>query len=216
MRSTMMDVPLSLNHLLERAGRIFGAARSCRACRTSRCGAQLRTVPPRHARAGLGAAVARLRPGERVATCAGTTMRTSSLLRHPGRRRRDAHAEPAPGAAEIGWIAADAQDRFLIVDDILLPLYRQFADLHRFERVIVFRSPALRCPEGLEDYEQLLAHADPTASSTRRTTRTTGGHVLHVRHPGRPKGVAYSHRSTVLHTLVGCLADFWGLKGTTC
>ena len=31
---------------------------------------------------------------------------------------------------------------------------------------------------------------------------------------GRPKGVVYSHRSTVLHTLVGCLADIWGLRGT--
>ena len=30
---------------------------------------------------------------------------------------------------------------------------------------------------------------------------------------GRPKGVAYSHRSTVLHTLVGCLGDHWGLRG---
>ena len=38
---------------------------------------------------------------------------------------------------EIGWIAADAEDRFLIVDDILLPLYRQFADQHAFEQVIV-------------------------------------------------------------------------------
>ena len=31
---------------------------------------------------------------------------------------------------------------------------------------------------------------------------------------GRPKGVVYSHRSTILHTLVGCLGDFWGLKGS--
>ncbi|HEX7437464.1 MAG TPA: AMP-binding protein, partial [Caldimonas sp.] len=31
-----------------------------------------------------------------------------------------------------------------------------------------------------------------------------------------PKGVVYSHRSTVLHTLVGCLGDYWGLKGTDC
>ena len=29
---------------------------------------------------------------------------------------------------EIGWIADDAKDRFLVVDDVLLPLYRQFAD----------------------------------------------------------------------------------------
>jgi fatty-acyl-CoA synthase len=39
---------------------------------------------------------------------------------------------------EIGWIAADAEDRFLVVDDILLPLYRQFADKHAFEKVIVY------------------------------------------------------------------------------
>jgi fatty-acyl-CoA synthase len=51
MRSTMMDVPLSLNHLLERAGRLF---------------------------------------------------------------------------------AGNANVRFLVVDDILLPLYRQFANLHAF------------------------------------------------------------------------------------
>ena len=31
---------------------------------------------------------------------------------------------------------------------------------------------------------------------------------------GRPKGVAYSHRSTILHTLVASLGDFWGLRGT--
>ena len=31
---------------------------------------------------------------------------------------------------------------------------------------------------------------------------------------GRPKGVVYSHRSTVLHTLVGCLGENWGLKST--
>jgi fatty-acyl-CoA synthase len=28
---------------------------------------------------------------------------------------------------EIGWIAGDAQDRFLVVDDVLLPLYQQVA-----------------------------------------------------------------------------------------
>ena len=29
---------------------------------------------------------------------------------------------------------------------------------------------------------------------------------------GNPKGVVYSHRSTVLHTLVGCGGDLWGLR----
>ena len=39
---------------------------------------------------------------------------------------------------EIGWIAGHAKDRILVVDDILLPLYREIAKHHAFEHVIVF------------------------------------------------------------------------------
>ena len=77
---------------------------------------------------------------------------------------------------EIGWIAADAGDRFLVVDDILLPLYRQFADKHAFEKVIVypFSGAPVDTGSGLLDYEALLAGADPDALRVRRrTTRTT-------------------------------------------
>ncbi|MDE2275487.1 MAG: AMP-binding protein, partial [Burkholderiales bacterium] len=122
----------------------------------------------------------------------------------------------APG--DIGAIAADAGDRFLVVDDILLPLYRQFAHLHRFERVIVFPfsgAAGAPLPAGLEDYEALLGAADGTSFeyaphgendpvSMCYTSGTTGS----------AKGVVYSHRSTVLHTLVGCLGDHWDFKGT--
>ncbi|MEO7500887.1 MAG: AMP-binding protein, partial [Casimicrobiaceae bacterium] len=62
---------------------------------------------------------------------------------------------------EIGYIAHDADDRFLIVDDMLLPLARQFLDAHRFERVIVFPFSGVAVPDGFDDYEALLARADP-------------------------------------------------------
>ena len=218
MRATMMDVPLSLNHLLERAGRYF-AGNEVLSRRPDKSLAR-HTYGDIHRRTRqLAAALVKLglRKGERVATlcwnhhahleayfgipAAGGVMHTLNLRLSPD---------------EIGWIAGDAEDRFLIVDDVLLPLYEKFAPLHRFERVIVFPFSGAPVPAGFDDYEALLAaHAgdgaafvyaphdehDPVAMCY--TSGTTG----------RPKGVAYSHRSTILHTLVGGLGDFWGLRG---
>ena len=48
------------------------------------------------------------------------------------------------------------------------------------------------------------AHAEDDPVSMCYTSGTTG----------RPKGVVYSHRSTILHTLVASLGDFWSLRGT--
>ena len=216
MQSTMMDVPLSLNHLLDRAGAIF--ARNEIVSRLPDKSLRRHTYGQYHRRTralasalqGLG-----LKKGERVATlcwnhhahleayfgipAAGGVMHTLNLRLAPD---------------EIGWIAADAKDRFIIVDDILLPLYKQFAHLHAFERVIVFPFSGAPVAAEFTDYEALLAGADPDGFE----------YAAHDEHDpvsmcytsgttGRPKGVAYSHRSTVLHTLVGCLPDCWGMSG---
>ena len=219
MYSTMMSSPLSLNHLLERAGTIF--AHNTIVSRLPDKSLRTHTYGEYHRRTRALASALRslgLQRGERVATL--------SWNHH-------AHLEcyfgiPAAGgvmhtlnlrlsASDLGWIAGDAADRFLIVDDVLLPLYRQFADAHRFEKVIVFPFSGAPVPREFLDYEALLADADPDgfdyephdendAVSMCYTSGTTG----------RSKGVVYSHRSTILHTLVGCLGDYWGLKGTDC
>ena len=221
MQTTMMDVPLSLNHLLERAGRLFYANEIV--SRLPDKSLKMHTYGEFHRRArALGSALAALglRKGDRVATlcwnhyahlecyfgipAAGGVMHTLNLRLAPD---------------EIGWIAGDAQDRFLIVDDVLLPLYQQFAHLHAFERVIVVPFSGAPVAAGgtdqYVDYEALLAGADPDrfvyaehAEDDPVAMCYTSGTT------GRPKGVAYSHRSTVLHTLVGCLADHWGLRST--
>ena len=80
MQATMMDVPLSLNHLLERAGQLFGGNEIVsRLPDKSLLRHTLRAVASPHARAwrrhcsGSGCS-----KGDRVATLAGTTTRTSS------------------------------------------------------------------------------------------------------------------------------------------
>ena len=217
MPSTMMNVPLSLNHLMERAGKLFAgntivSRRPDKSLVTHSYGQWYR-----RARA-LASALQRLglTKGERVATlcwnhhahlecyfgipAAGGVMHTLNLRLAPD---------------EIGFIAADAADRFLVVDDVLLPLYRQFAHLHRFERVIVFPFSGAPVPEGFDDYEALLAGADPDGFAYAAHAEDDPVAMCYTSGTtGRSKGVVYSHRSTVLHTLAASLADFWGLKGT--
>ncbi|HVZ46373.1 MAG TPA: long-chain fatty acid--CoA ligase [Ramlibacter sp.] len=219
-KSTMMPVPLSLNHLLERAGRLFGGNEIV--SRLPDKSLKRHTYADFYRRTRALASALRkagLAKGDRVATlcwnhhahlecyfgipAAGGVVHTLNLRLAP---------------AEIGWIAGNAEDRFLVVDDVLLPLYQQFAQLHRFEKVIVVPfagKPASTSVEGATDYEAFLETGDPDdfdyvpheeddPVAMCYTSGTTG----------RPKGVVYSHRSTVLHTLVASLGDFWGLRGT--
>ncbi|MBX3658568.1 MAG: long-chain fatty acid--CoA ligase [Ramlibacter sp.] len=213
----MMAVPLSLNHLLERAGTLFGGNEIV--SRLPDKTLRRHSFAQYHRRTrSLAAALLNLglRKGDRVATlswnhhahlecyfgipAAGGVMHTLNLRLAP---------------EEIGWIAADAKDRFLVIDDVLLPLYRQFAHLYNFERVIVFPFSGAPVPAEFDDYEALLAAADPDGFNYAPHDENDPVAMCYTSGTtGRPKGVVYSHRSTILHTLVASLGDFWGLRGT--
>ena len=215
--STMMKVNLSLNHFLERAGTLFPSneivSRLPDKSLVKHSYGQFysRTRSLAQSLKNLG-----LKKDDRVATlcwnhhahlecyfgipAAGGVMHTLNLRLSP---------------EEIAWIANDAQDRFLIIDDILLPLYRQIEHKYMFEKVIVFPFSGAEVPTEFLNYEQWLsdtdashfeytAHAEDDPVSMCYTSGTTG----------KPKGVVYSHRSTVLHTLVASLGDFWSLRST--
>src|SRR6187431_2410232 len=161
MQSTMMDVPLSLNHLLERAGRLFAGNEIV--SRLPDKSLRRHSFGDYHRRTrSLAAALKALgmKKGDRVATlcwnhhahlecyfgipAAGGVMHTLNLRLAPD---------------EIGWIANHAKDRFLIVDDILLPLYEQFRASAPFEKVIVVPFSGAKVAPQFVDYESFLASA---------------------------------------------------------
>ncbi|MET0680287.1 MAG: long-chain fatty acid--CoA ligase [Burkholderiales bacterium] len=213
-QSTMQRVPLSLNNLLERAGRLYPDSEIVSRLPDKSLVRHRFADFHRRARALAAALLAAgLKKGDRVATlswnhhahlecyfgipAAGGVMHTLNLRLAPD---------------EIAWIANHAQDRFLVVDDVLLPLYEQFRAKAPFEKVIVV--PLTRAPVAgsAVDYEAFLAGApagfdyvaheedDPVAMCY--TSGTTG----------RPKGVVYSHRSTVIHSLMANQPDHWCLS----
>ena len=216
MKTTMMDQPLSINHFLDRAGTLFKHNEIV--SRLPDKSLVRHSYGQWHRRTlSLASALQRagLQKGDRVATlCWNHHMHLEAYFGIPAAGGVMHTLNLRLSAEELGWIASDAKDRILIVDDVLLPLYQQMVPLHAFERVIVFPFSGAPVPAEFTSYEAFIAegdadgfipapHVEDDAIAICYTSGTTG----------RPKGVAYSHRSTVLHTLVGCLGDHWGLRG---
>ena len=212
MRGTMMDFPLTLPTLLERAGKVFArveivSRRPDRSLVRTNYGEFYR-----RARC-LAAALTRLglQPGDRVASmmwnhaghleaffgvpCAGGILHTLNLRLHPH---------------EIAGIARHAADRFLIIDDVLLPVYEKFAKDAPFERVIVVPYGCGEVPQGFLNYEQLLAEAADAGDSFAypKLDENDGAAMCFTSGTtGFSKGVVYSHRALVLHSFAESMVD---------
>jgi fatty-acyl-CoA synthase len=129
--------------------------------------------------------------------CAGGILHTLNLRLHPH---------------EIAAIANHAADRFLIIDDVLLPTLAKFRDQVPFEQIIVaqYGCPASELPAGFLSYEQLLAEADDQFEYPQLDENDGAAMCFTSGTTGFSKGVIYSHRALVLHsfaeTMVDCFA----------
>ncbi|HKV03535.1 MAG TPA: long-chain fatty acid--CoA ligase [Candidatus Acidoferrales bacterium] len=214
MRGTMMDFPLTLAPILERAGKLFGEVEivSRRPDRSvTRCTyGDIHRRARRLARALQLAGMAR---GDRVATlmwnntahlecyfgipAAGGVMHTLNLRLHP---------------TELAYIANHARDRFLIVDDVLLPVYESFRSQVKLDRVFVVPFGGQPKPAGLESYEDFLAAADANFQYPAIDENEAAAMCFTSGTTGKSKGVVYSHRALVLHCLAQCLPDCYDLS----
>jgi fatty-acyl-CoA synthase len=214
MRGLMMDFPLTVPALLERAGNIFGRVeivtrRPDRSLarytwrdlyRRARCLANALT--------GLG-----LRRGDRVASLlwnqsehmeayfgvpiAGGVLHTLNLRLHP---------------EEISFIANHAGDRFLIIDDVMLPTYERFCNRVKFERVIVVPFGGCATPAGYDGYEDLLSQASEDFTYPQIDENEAAVMCYTSGTTGRSKGVVYSHRAVALHSLNCCGVDSFAIS----
>src|ERR1700691_1891906 len=209
MRGLMMDFPLTVPAILERAGGTFCGVeivsrRPDRSLTRSTWGdLYRRSRRLANALTSLG-----LRRGDRVATLlwnqtehmeayfgvpiAGGVLHTLNLRLHPD---------------EISFIANHAGDRFLIVDDVLLPVYEKFRDRVKFEHVIVVPFGGGETPPGCDGYEELLADASEEFTYPQLDENEAAAMCYTSGTTGRPKGVVYSHRAIALHSMSCCGVD---------
>jgi acyl-CoA synthetase (AMP-forming)/AMP-acid ligase II len=158
-----------------------------------------------------------VQPGERVATLAWNGYRHMELYFGVSGMGAVLHTiNPRLFPEQIGYIADHAEDRYLFFDIGFAPLVAKLAPLLKSVKGFVAMTdpahmPAIGIPH-LLCYEELVGaqgsdYAWPvfdenTASSLCYTSGTTGN----------PKGVLYSHRSTVLHSYAVCMVDGLGLS----
>ena len=214
MRGLMMDFPLTVQTIFERAGKTFGAVEIVTR-RPDRTVSRTTWGQVYHRSRRLANALTNLglRRGDRVATLlwnqsehmeayfgvpiAGGVLHTLNLRLHPD---------------ELTFIANHAQDRFLIVDDILLPVFEKFRDHVNFERVIVVPFAGGSTPSGFEGYEQLLANSTDNFAYPNLDENDAAAMCYTSGTTGRSKGVVYSHRAIVLHSMSCCGVDSLGIS----
>jgi fatty-acyl-CoA synthase len=212
--STMMQFPLVLPVLLERVGKLFPRTEiiSRKPDRTI-TRTDYGTIRTRARRLASALTALGLKPGDRVATlmwnhsthleafwgvpCAGGILHPLNLRLHPH---------------EIATIANHAKDRFLIVDDVLLPLFDKFAADVPFERVIVVPYGFASVPERFLNYEELIAEAGDDFQYPEIDENQGAAMCFTSGTTGNSKGVVYSHRALVLHSFASALEETFGLS----
>jgi len=155
--------------------------------------------------------------GDRVATLAWNGWRHLELYYGVTSSGRVLHTvNPRLFPDQIQYIMHHAEDACVFFDPVFAPLIEKLAPRLPLVRHWVALCEKDQLPKtklsGLLAYEDLLAKASPeyewplldenTASTLCYTSGTTGN----------PKGVLYSHRSTLLHAFAACAADALALR----
>lgn len=119
---------------------------------------------------------------------------------------------------QIAWIANHAQDRVLLTDITFIPLLEKLApQLTSIERFVVLTDSAHMPKTSLRGaiaYEDWIDSVDGDFEWKSFDENTAAGLCYTSGTTGDPKGVLYSHRSNVLHSLLVAQPDVLGLKST--
>jgi fatty-acyl-CoA synthase len=209
MDGLMMDSPLLVKRIAERAAQIFPDREVVARTQGGIERTTYAQIVERSRRLASALTELGVRPGERVASFAWNSIRHLELYL----------AVPAMGAIlhtlnirlfeeDLRYIVGHAEDRMIFLESSLAGVMPTFDGVER--EVLMPDGPGER--EGALDYEELVAGGDPGFEFPEMDERTAAAMCYTSGTTGRPKGVLYSHRSIVLHTLGAALPDSMGIR----
>jgi fatty-acyl-CoA synthase len=224
LESTMMDVPLTIPLILERAKLLFPERRIVSYLPVGVDPESKQPIPGRfehtygqmydrahrlmHALRDAG-----VNAGDRVATFATNHFRHLELY----------YAIPSVGAVahmvnirlpdeQIVYIINHAEDKVLFVDNVFLPRLPAIVPHCPTLKLIVVMGAVPQLPAGMVDYEAFIADKPTRFEYPDIDERQAAGMCYTSGTTGHPKGVLYSHRGYVLHSLVSASSEMMGLS----
>ena len=223
--STMMDYQLTIPSILERAVRMYPATEIVSVMPVGVNPETKAPIPgvhrttygktyPRVMQLCNALVAAGVQSGDRVGTMALNTYRHYELY----------FAAPSVGAVchmvnirlpleQIAYILNHAEDRILFIENVfagMIPLIRQHAPT--IETIVVLGPVPGGLPAGTVDYEAFIGGQPTTFTYPDIDERQASGMCYTSGTTGAPKGVLYSHRAIVLHSLASLSTELLGVS----
>ena len=216
MRCTMPDFTLTLQHFLWRSTTLFPSKEIVTRRESGRHRYTYAEFGQRVAQLAHGLKELGVSPGDRVGTLAWNNYRHLELyFAVPGAGAVLHTLNPRLFPEHLQYVINDAEDRVIFVDASILPVLQRIADdlkgVKQF--VIMTDGPS---PDGqlkpMLSYEELLSGRPTSYPWPQIDERDAAAMCYTSGTTGKPKGVVYSHRSSVLHSFGIAIGGGIGLQ----